>query len=177
MEKGGKKKANKKSRPLYLWSQKSFRYPFIGCAALIIGIALVFLGVNIGNGNISFGTSSVTGLPARLNYSSVNQVYQALRDNYDGKLTETQVLNGIKSGLAASANDPYTDYFTPAEAKSFNQELNNQFSGIGAELGADSSGDIQIIAPIAGTPAAKAGLQAQDINCVYKWHFNQWNVR
>jgi carboxyl-terminal processing protease len=41
--------------------------------------------------------------------------------------------------------------------------LNNSFSGIGAELGADSSGDVEVIAPIDGSPAAKAGLKPKDI--------------
>ncbi|HEY1645705.1 MAG TPA: S41 family peptidase [Candidatus Saccharimonadales bacterium] len=153
---------DKKPRPFWS-SNKVSRWTTLVCLYLLIGGGLLLLGINIGNGNISFGSSSITGLPAKLNYSSVNQVYQALRDNYDGKLTETQVLNGIKEGLAASANDPYTEYFTPSEATSFTNELNNSFSGIGAELGANSSGVIQIIAPLAGTPASKAGLQADDL--------------
>src|SRR5208282_2541209 len=68
-----------------------------------------------------------------------------------------------KSGMAQAMGDPYTEYFTSTEAKQFNNELNNSFSGVGAELGANSNGDIEIIAPIDGTPAAKAGLKAQDI--------------
>lgn len=139
--------------------------PLIG---IVIVIAAFVLGVNIGNGRIKLpdihGRQQVSGnLPASLNYSSVNQVYQSLKQNYDGKLTEQQLENGLKHGLAESTNDPYTEYFTPQEAKAFNSELNNSFSGVGAELGADSSGNLQVIAPIAGTPAAKAGLQAQDL--------------
>jgi carboxyl-terminal processing protease len=133
--------------------------------AVVIAVILFCLGMWVGDGRISIHTNSaITGnLPNTLNYSTVNQVYQALKANYDGKLTETQLLNGIKHGLANAANDPYTEYFTPSEAKQFNDQLNNAFSGIGAELGADSSGDLEIIAPVSGTPAAKAGLQAQDI--------------
>jgi len=102
-------------------------------------------------------------LPAKLNYSSVNTVYQSLKDNYDGQLNEGQVLDGLKHGLAQSTNDPYTEYFTAKEAKQFSDQLNQSFSGIGAELGEDSSGNLQIIAPIPNTPAAAAGLQAQDL--------------
>jgi carboxyl-terminal processing protease len=58
---------------------------------------------------------------------------------------------------------PYTEYFTTQETKAFNDEVNNAFSGIGAELGEDSSGDLQVIAPISGAPAAQAGLKAQDL--------------
>ena len=36
-------------------------------------------------------------------------------------------------------------------------------SGIGAELGKDAKGNIQVIAPIAGTPAEKAGVKAKDL--------------
>jgi carboxyl-terminal processing protease len=128
-------------------------------------IVVFVLGVGIGNGTISLHHQrGVAGkLPATPEYTSVNQVYKSLIDNYDGKLTEAQLIDGLKHGLAQSTNDPYTAYFTPKEAKEFNQQLNNQFSGIGAELGQDSEGNLQVIAPIAGTPAAKAGLQAGDL--------------
>ncbi|HVI60740.1 MAG TPA: S41 family peptidase, partial [Candidatus Saccharimonadales bacterium] len=134
-------------------------------AQLAVVAAVFLLGVNIGNGTISpHRQRGVSGdLPAKPDYASVTQVYKSLVDNYDGKLTEEQVLDGLKHGLASAPHDPYTEYFTPAEARAFNNELNNQFSGIGAELGQDREGHLQIIAPIDGAPAAKAGLQAQDL--------------
>ena len=132
----------------------------------VLALVVVFAaGLEIGNGNISLHKShSVNGqLPSQPDYSSVTQVYKSLIENYNGKLTEAQILNGLKHGLAESTNDPYTEYFTPQEAKAFNKELNNEFSGIGAELGQDKDGNLQVIAPIAGTPAAKAGLKAGDL--------------
>jgi carboxyl-terminal processing protease len=132
----------------------------IGIAVIAVGI--FELGLNIGNGRILIGHNQ-TGLPASLNYASLSQEYTALRENYDGKLTATQLLNGAKAGMAQAANDPYTEYFTASEAKEFSNELNNSFSGIGAELGADSNGNVEVIAPISGSPAAKAGLQPKDI--------------
>lgn len=138
-------------------------------ANIVILVAIFLIGVNIGNGrlnlhNFTHHLSPVSGnLPNALNYASVNTVYQSLKDNYDGKLTEQQLEDGLKHGLAEATKDPYTEYFTASEAKQFNQELNNSFSGIGAELGQDSDGNLQVIAPIAGTPAAAAGLKAQDL--------------
>lgn len=134
--------------------------------SILILVVLVFeLGLNIGNGRIVvLGYRPVSnGLPAQLNYSSLNQEYTALKDNYDGNLTATELLNGAKSGMAQAMGDPYTEYFTSSEAKQFSDELNNSFSGVGAELGANSGGEIEIIAPIVGSPADKAGLKAQDI--------------
>lgn len=138
-------------------------------AQLVILIALAFgifaLGLGIGDGRISIrGHAAVSGnLPNNLDYASVNQVYQALKNNYDGKLTETQLLNGIKHGLANAPNDPYTEYFTKTEAQQFSNELNGAFSGIGAELSTDAQGSLEVIAPVSGTPAAKAGLQPKDV--------------
>lgn len=145
---------------------KMTRNAWIGIGAA--GMLIVFvLGVNVGNGSIPMawarGSSQNGSLPATLNYSSVNQVYQAIKDNYDGKLTEAQLLDGLKSGLAQATGDPYTEYFNTKDAKAFNNQLQGTFSGIGAELGQDSDKNLVVIAPISGFPADKAGLRAQDI--------------
>jgi len=129
------------------------------CLLIIFG-----LGWALGNGWFSFsGSGQNPSLPVRLNYTSVNQVYSDLRSQYDGKLTVGQLLDGLNNGLANATGDPYTEYFNPTQAKAFNNELNGSFSGIGAELGEDSSNNIEIIAPLAGTPAASAGLMPKDI--------------
>lgn len=132
---------------------------------VIIGLFIFNLGIAIGDGSISFSSySPISGqLPSSLNYASVNQVYQALKANYDGKLTTTELLNGIKHGLANAPGDPYTEYFTPKEARQFNNQVNNSFSGIGAVLGQNSQKEIEIMSALNGSPAAKAGLQAKDI--------------
>ena len=134
---------------------------------LFTGLLLFSLGINIGNGHIHFRAKSRnyqnSSLPAQLDYTSVNSVYKALKDNYDGKLTETQLLDGLKAGLAQSTKDPYTEYFTAAQANDFRNQINGTFSGIGAQLGKDSDGNLEVIAPIAGTPAEKAGLKPKDI--------------
>lgn len=136
---------------------------------LILGVAFLavfILGVNIGNGRItvfSRAKGPSASLPSKLDYSSVNQIYQSLKDNYDGKLTAQQLEDGLKHGLAQATKDPYTNYFNAKEAKEFNEQITNSFSGIGAQLGQDSKGNLEVIAPIAGTPAEKAGLKPKDL--------------
>lgn len=133
---------------------------------VVILIVVFGLGLSVGNGRLglpSRGGVVSKDLPATLDYTSVNQVYQSIKENYNGKLTEAQLVDGLKHGLAESTKDPYTVYFSPAEAKSFSDSLNNTFSGIGAELGKDDKGNIQVIAPISGTPAEKAGVKAKDL--------------
>jgi carboxyl-terminal processing protease len=132
---------------------------------IVILLAIFLVGVNVGNGRIDLHKprSQNGNLPSRLNYSAVNDVYQSLKNSYDGKLNETQLEDGLKHGLATATKDPYTEYFTAKEAQDFNGELNNSFSGIGAQLGQDKEGNLEVIAPIDGLPAQKAGLQAKDI--------------
>jgi len=138
--------------------------------ALMTGmiIAVVFLiGVNVGNGRIRLDRGSHdtqnSSLPATLNYDSVNEVYKALKENYDGKLTEKQLLDGLKEGLALATKDPYTEYFTSSENKDYLNQVDGTFSGIGAQLGKNAEGNLEVIAPIVGTPADKAGLKAKDV--------------
>ncbi len=136
-----------------------------GAANIVVLVGIFLLGVNLGNGHIDLhrGKPVAKNLPAKLDYSGVDQVYKSLKDNYDGQLTAEQLQDGLKHGLATATKDPYTVYFTAKEAKDFNSELTNSFSGIGAQLGQDKDGNLEIIAPIDGLPADKAGVKAKDL--------------
>jgi carboxyl-terminal processing protease len=133
-------------------------------AGAIFVVFVFYLGTLFGGGQLHiFGLSKTNGLSNNLDYSSINEVYNALKNNYYEPLTNDQVLDGIKHGLANSTNDPYTEYFTAKEASDFNSQLNQSITGIGVELGKDSNGNIEVIAPVDGTPASKAGILAKDI--------------
>lgn len=132
----------------------------------IIVIVLVFLlGLNIGNGRLAFNQADPVSndLPDNLDYASVEAIYDKLRSSYDGELNQAELLDGLKQGLATASGDPYTEYFNAKDAKEFDDELNGSFTGIGAELGKRPDGGIEIISPIAGFPAEKAGLKAKDL--------------
>lgn len=137
---------------------------------IMLAAALIFLsGLGIGSGEIVLSKDqlfrkSVQETDAdNLDYASVEKVYDLLRKDYDGQLDTEQLLDGIKSGLAQATGDPYTEYLNKKDATAFDEQLSGTFSGIGAELGKDAQGNIIVIAPIAGFPAEKAGLKAQDI--------------
>lgn len=81
---------------------------------------------------------------------------------YRQPLSDADLFYGAMSGLAKGADDPYTTYFPPQEAKDFESSLQGEFQGIGAEIGLKED-QLQIIAPLPDTPAEKAGLLAGDI--------------
>lgn len=132
---------------------------------VFVAVGIFWLGLMIGSGNIRIHklSSENKTLPANLDYKTIEQVYDELRQNYDGKLDVNTLLNGLKHGLANSTGDPYTSYFTPAEAKNFTDQLQGTFQGIGAELSKDKDGNLIVVAPIDGFPAQKAGLKSKDI--------------
>ena len=135
---------------------------------LLVAGLVFFAGVGYGNGSYSLGLQRgpkpvANGLPDKLNYSSLDEVYQSIKDNYNGKLSESQLIEGMKHGLATATKDPYTVYFTAKEAKDFSDQLNNSFAGIGARLSKDGEANLIVGEAIAGFPAEKAGLKKQDI--------------
>jgi len=146
-------------------NQKGKRVSLV--VAIFVAMATFGVGVRVGDGTISFSRGddkNSSTLPANLDYSSIDDVYGTLRQEYDGKLDQAKLLDGMKKGLAEAAGDPYTEYFTAAEYKKFDEQLNGTgFSGVGAELGLDEDKNLIVVSPISGMPADKAGLKAKDI--------------
>ncbi len=136
-------------------------------AGVLLGILIFIAGVQTGQGHLALITGGLDSvqkdLPSNLDYSSVEQVYDELRQNYDGKLEVDKLLEGLKTGLVASSGDPYTEYLSPDDARAFQGELSGSFEGIGAQLGKDESGNVIIVSPIDGFPAKAAGLQPKDV--------------
>lgn len=68
-------------------------------------------------------------------------------------------------GMARATNDRYTQFFTPAEFKAFNEALDPQrIGGIGVMIETDAvSGFIRISYVLPGTPAERAGIRVGDI--------------
>lgn len=91
-------------------------------------------------------------------------VYDKIRENHINAdtMTSTQLLQGAIKGLAQSTKDPYTSYFPPTEAQSFNDEIQGEFFWIGAYIEMPEPGKLMIVAPIEWTPSASAGLLPWD---------------
>jgi carboxyl-terminal processing protease len=134
-------------------------------ALFIVLIGVFTAGVAVGNSDINVLGSKkiVANSTGQLDYSSVNQVYSVLKKDFDGKLDQNKLTNGLKAGLVSAAGDPYTVFFNPTEAKDFNNQLSGTITGIGAELGTNDQNNIVIISPLSGYPAEKAGLKPKDI--------------
>ncbi len=137
--------------------------PVLGVALLVIGFSFGYVASDRNLINpYRIPNESNAEPPEDLNYESVEEVYDALRRNFDGQLSEAELVDGIKQGLADGSGDDYTDYFNVSDTEAFYSALNGSFEGIGAELGIEGEALI-IVAPLSGFPAEKAGLRAGDV--------------
>ncbi len=80
---------------------------------------------------------------------------------YKQPVDEQKMFYGAMAGMTAALEDPYTTFFEPKTATEFSQELQGKFEGIGAEIGIKDD-QLQIISPLEGLPAEKAGLRPGD---------------
>lgn len=127
----------------------------------IIAIVAFVGGMRANEFIVLLSDSHNKNLPSQLDFSSVQAVYQKLKQDYDGSLDANKLIEGAKKGLVEAAGDPYTVYFTSDEAKQFFGDLEGKFSGIGAELDKKDN-QLIIVSTIDNAPAQKAGLKAGD---------------
>ncbi|MEK7625765.1 MAG: S41 family peptidase [Patescibacteria group bacterium] len=106
--------------------------------------------------------TSVQNNETKLNYGEVDQVYEQLKNNFDGQLDQQKLNDGLKEGLVRSAGDPYTEYLNVESSKEFSEDLSGSFEGIGAELSKKEK-YVEVVSPITGYPAEKAGIRSKDV--------------
>jgi len=78
------------------------------------------------------------------------------------KIDDKSMTYGAISGMVSSLGDPYTVFLPPKENKSSNDDLAGEFGGVGIQLGYKEK-NLAVVAPLAKTPAEKAGVRAGDL--------------
>jgi carboxyl-terminal processing protease len=88
-------------------------------------------------------------------------VFERVRADYvekpdDSKLVE-QAINGMLNGL-----DPHSSYMDPKSFRDMQIQTRGEFGGLGIEVTMED-GLVKVVSPIDDTPAAKAGVMANDV--------------
>ena len=133
--------------------------------------SLIFLGAIAGAGltllvthprAVSVGSSAEAALSDT--YKQLNlfgEVFERVRADYvekpdDNKLVQSAI-NGMLAGL-----DPHSGYMDPSSFRDIQVLTRGEFGGLGIEVTMED-GLVKVVAPIDETPAAKAGVMANDI--------------
>lgn len=72
-----------------------------------------------------------------------------------------KLYQGAIKGMVEALDDPYSVYMTPEETQKFQEQLNGEFGGIGAELTLEES-QLTVVSVLPGTPSEDAGLLVKD---------------
>ena len=88
------------------------------------------------------------------------EVLEKIKQEYVDDIDQADVMDSAINGVLQSL-DPYSAYMSPELFKSMQTESKGEFGGLGIEIGMEA-GVVKVIAPIADTPAEKAGIKAGD---------------
>ena len=89
-------------------------------------------------------------------------VWDRIKSKYVNKpINDIDLFYGAISGMVYALNDPYSLFFPPKAAEEFTKDLSGELEGIGAEIGIKNN-QLLIVAPLADSPAEKAGLRPGD---------------
>jgi carboxyl-terminal processing protease len=130
---------------------------FLGAVAGAVATILVTQPHTIAFGSAASAAASDT-------YRELNlfgDVFERVRADYvekpdDSKLVESAI-NGMLAGL-----DPHSSYMDPKSFRDMQVQTRGEFGGLGIEVTMED-GLVKVVAPIDETPAAKAGVMANDI--------------
>lgn len=78
------------------------------------------------------------------------------------KVEGQEVAYRLAEEMLRSLGDPYTTFFRPSSAKSFQEQLQGKLSGIGAQVETHPQGGVLVVSPLTGSPALKAGIRPGD---------------
>jgi carboxyl-terminal processing protease len=124
---------------------------------------MVFLSAGITTIAFAFGKEKVVTVGAeRTEFNKLYEAFDTLKNGYFKEVDQKKLINGAINGMVESLDDPYSDYMSNEEAKSFHSSISSSFEGIGAEI-QEKDGHIVIVSPIKGSPAEKAGLKPNDM--------------
>jgi len=102
--------------------------------------------------------------PEDLDFSLFWEAWHKIEERYvkPENIDTQQLLYGAIAGMVSSIDDPYTVFLDPERSEMFLDDTSGEFEGVGMEVGI-RNGHLEVIAPLEGTPAQKAGLRAKDI--------------
>jgi carboxyl-terminal processing protease len=115
---------------------------------------------------VSFGTGWVLGTRSspEKDLGIIGQTWNIIFQDYvDRDRLDADVLaQGAIRGMVEALDDPYTAYLDPVAYELSLKSYEGRFEGIGAYVAVEDE-QIVIIAPIADSPADKAGIRAGDV--------------
>lgn len=89
------------------------------------------------------------------------RAFSVIKNQYVEPVSEKELIEAAIQGMLQDL-DPHSVFLNKEGMADLQEETEGEFGGLGIEIGEDS-GYVKVIAPIEGTPAARAGILAGDL--------------
>ena len=99
------------------------------------------------------------------------QVFNFIQQNYVEEVDSSVLIDGALEGMFDSLEDPYSAYLDETDMRSLTDTTSGEFGGVGLYINKLRPNDqqpelqewVEIVSPIEGTPAFRAGLRPRDL--------------
>ena len=135
---------------------------------IVVMIITLIIGAMVGSFVSFFGKSTKTtntiikssDIPTEMN--EFLKVYNSILDEYYKKVDKKELIEAGINGMFEYLGDDYSVYMDKETTKSFNEQVDGKYKGIGVEI--VTVEDVTTISRVfTGSPAAEAGLKVGDI--------------
>lgn len=134
-------------------------------ALIYILISILLTSTLMFNFRISMGQLAVVPIKEFKEFAKYRKMLalkELVQKEFYSNVDEKKLISGSIKGMFQGLDDPYSEYMDEKEFKDFMEDVDG-FIGIGIYMGPSEEGLIQVVSPIEGTPAYKAGIKSGDI--------------
>lgn len=131
--------------------------------AFLVGAGGMFAGMYVLGSN-PYMAQTMTGDSTGVKQADLNKIreaYALIDSRYVEDVKDDKLVEGAIQGMLSTLKDPYSTYMDKETAKQFEQSLDPELEGIGAEVN-KTDGKLIIVSPIKGSPAEKVGIKPND---------------
>jgi carboxyl-terminal processing protease len=93
---------------------------------------------------------------------TIVDIHRQIAANYVDPVNESKLREGAIEGMMSEL-DPFSVYVPETQQEAFDSQLEGSFKGVGIMLNQLEDGRIEVVTPIDGSPAFRAGVMSGDI--------------
>ncbi|MDO4551963.1 MAG: S41 family peptidase [Bacillota bacterium] len=102
-------------------------------------------------------------LQALQKYEKLARIHTHIQEHFYVETDEEALMEGIYEGAFLGLNDIYSEYLTPSEMEDLMIATTGELEGVGVTVTPSEDGNILVLAPVDGSPAARAGIRPGDL--------------
>lgn len=139
------------------------RNSLLAVLIVVAGLGLLAIGIWIGGRHPGAVPSGVRGpLVGSDQDVFIKEAIDRVGEDYYREVPPGKLSDLAIGGLVDGLNDRFSNYFTPAEYRRFQESQNSRFSGIGVSIVPARKG-LRVVSVYKDAPARKAGLRSGDV--------------